>query len=199
MNRRKQHLKNQYKKKVWILLQYLFGKSTHISMISNSVTHLRSYTNSAIADIAGNSARAPMSPCRSPMSPRRSPMSPHRAPIANVSTSSADIVASNGGVRVFCDVLRVFHNVLLVVRDVLRRFTMYHNVLQVFYDVLRCIVSRATIGIAASATTRPPIAAGIGDNSAGIGDDAAGIGDNSAKVLSRKCNNAQLRPNWSQE
>ena len=34
-----------------------FGKSTHISMISNSVTHLRSYTNSAIA---GNSA--PISP-----------------------------------------------------------------------------------------------------------------------------------------
>ena len=37
-----------------------FGKSTHISMISNSVTHLRSYTNSAIADIAENSA--PISP-----------------------------------------------------------------------------------------------------------------------------------------
>ena len=35
----------------------LFGKSTHISMISNSVTHLRSYTNSTIA---GNSA--PISP-----------------------------------------------------------------------------------------------------------------------------------------
>ena len=34
-----------------------FGKSTHISMISNSVRHLRSYTNSAIA---GNSA--PISP-----------------------------------------------------------------------------------------------------------------------------------------
>ena len=34
-----------------------FGKSIHISMISNSVTHLRSYTNSAIAD---NSA--PISP-----------------------------------------------------------------------------------------------------------------------------------------
>ena len=34
-----------------------FGKSTHISMISNTVTHLRSYTNSAIA---GNSA--PISP-----------------------------------------------------------------------------------------------------------------------------------------
>ena len=37
-----------------------FGKSTHISMISNSVTHLRSYTNSAIADIAANSV--PISP-----------------------------------------------------------------------------------------------------------------------------------------
>ena len=37
-----------------------FGKSTHISMISNSVTHLQSYTNSAIADIAGNST--PISP-----------------------------------------------------------------------------------------------------------------------------------------
>ena len=37
-----------------------FGKSTHISMISNSVTPLRSYTNSAIADIAVNSA--PISP-----------------------------------------------------------------------------------------------------------------------------------------
>ena len=32
------------------------GKSTHISVISNSVTHLRSYTNTAIADIAKNSA-----------------------------------------------------------------------------------------------------------------------------------------------
>ena len=32
-----------------------FGKSTNISMISNFVTHLRSYTNYAIADITGNS------------------------------------------------------------------------------------------------------------------------------------------------
>ena len=32
-----------------------FGKSTHISMISNSVTHLQRYTNFAIADITGNS------------------------------------------------------------------------------------------------------------------------------------------------
>ena len=31
------------------------GKNTHISRISNSVTHLKSYSNSAIANIAGNS------------------------------------------------------------------------------------------------------------------------------------------------
>ena len=49
---------------------------------------------------------------------------------------------------------------------------MYQNVLQVFHDVLLCLtmflrwlVSRATIGIVASATARPTIAAGIGNNS----------------------------------
>ena len=48
-------------------------------MISNSVTHLPSYTNSAITDIASNSA------------------------IADVSASSADIVASND-LRAIADV-----------------------------------------------------------------------------------------------
>ena len=50
---------------------FRFGKSTHISMISNSVTHLRSYTNSAIA---GNSAPiSPVTPrdCRRPRIERR--------------------------------------------------------------------------------------------------------------------------------
>ena len=37
------------------------GKNTHISMISNSVTHLQSYTNTAIANITRNSTRAPIS------------------------------------------------------------------------------------------------------------------------------------------
>ena len=70
-------------------------------------------------------------------------------------------------------VLRVFHDVLLVVHDVLRRFTMFYKCFN-FHDVLLCLVSRATIGITASATARMPIALGIGDNSAEIGDDAAG-------------------------
>ena len=49
-----------YHHHVIIIYQYgRFGKSTLISMISKSVTHLRSYKNSAIA---GNSARSQTSP-----------------------------------------------------------------------------------------------------------------------------------------
>ena len=59
-------------------------KSTHISMISNSVTHLRSYTNSAIAV---NSA--PTSPHRAPTSPHRATTSPHPAPILSHRITSA--------------------------------------------------------------------------------------------------------------
>ena len=77
-----------------------FGKSTHISMISNSVTYLRSYTNSAIA---GNST--PISPV-TPRDRRRAEVSASSADVsasstdvsasnAYVSASSADIVASN--------------------------------------------------------------------------------------------------------
>ena len=51
-----------------------------------------------------------------------------------------------------------------------------------FNNVLWCLASRATIGVAASATARPPIASGIGDNSAEIGDNPAEIGYNSAEI-----------------
>ena len=68
----------------------------------------------------------------------------------------------------------MFHNVLRVVHDVLLHFMMYHNVLQVLHDVLqvfnivlRCLVSHATIGIAASATEWPQIASGIATMSQG--------------------------------
>ena len=82
-------------------------------MISNSVTHLRSYTNTTIADITGNSEPVP---CRPPMLPRR-------AASADVSTSSADIVASNlECFMMFHNVLSVFHDVLLVVHDVSQCF-----------------------------------------------------------------------------
>ena len=58
-----------------------------------------------------------------------------------------------------------------------------------FYYVLQCLVSHATIGIAASATTaadrltdRDNVAE-IDDNSAEIDDDAAGIVNIASKVI----------------
>ena len=54
-----------------------FGKNTHISMISNSVTHPQSDTNTAIA---GNST----------LILQETPVS------ANITTPSADVAASNG-------------------------------------------------------------------------------------------------------
>ena len=82
-----------------------FGKSTHISMISNSYTSAELYQlrnrRKLHADIAGNSARSPTSLHRAPISshrmtsarlptsllqtqtsPHRAPTSPHRAPIS---------------------------------------------------------------------------------------------------------------------
>ena len=57
-----------------------------------------------------------------------------------------------------------------------------------FNNVLWCLVSRATIGIAASAAAADRLrdrdnAAGIGDNSAEIGDGAAGIVNIAANVI----------------
>ena len=110
-------------------------------MMSNSVTHLRSYTNTAIA---GNSApmsprRAPMSPAerrcrppsadvarRAPMSPRREPMSPHR--MASVSQC----------------------------------FKFVSWVFTLFNIVLWCLVSCATIGIDPWGITTMPQGSGFG-------------------------------------
>ena len=105
----------------------LFGKSTHISMISNSVTHLQSYTNSAIA---GNSV--PISPCLAQMSPRRAPMSPYRALISSHRMAS---------VRVFCDVSQCFKSVSWCFTSGSRCFMTFHDVkmcykcFMMFYDV----------------------------------------------------------------
>ena len=101
---------------LWFMTVGRFGKSIHISMISNSVTHLRSYTNSAIADIAGNSARSQTTP-RDNVSASSTDIvalndlraiADVAAPNADVSASSADIVASND------DCFMMFHNVLSV-------------------------------------------------------------------------------------
>ena len=62
-----------------------FGKSTHISMISNSVTHLRSYRNTGSAK---NSVRLATSPRRAQTFPHWAPTSPHRAPISSYQMTS---------------------------------------------------------------------------------------------------------------
>ena len=134
-----------------------FGKSTHISIISNTVTHLRSYTNAAIAE---NSASiSPVTPrdrwhCRAErrrlciehryhllisvnrMTSARSPMllpqtqtSPHRALISSQRMTS---------VWVFHDVSQCFKSVSWCFTSGSRCFTMYHKVLHLFHDVLLC-------------------------------------------------------------
>ena len=94
-----------------------FGRSTHISMISNSVTHLRSYTNSAIT---GNSA-----------------------PISPVTLHNRRLCIERRYRRIewraFHNVLRMFHDVLLVVHDVLRCITMFYDVSQCFTCVSWCL------------------------------------------------------------
>ena len=98
-----------------------FGKSTHISMINNSVTHLRSYTNSAIADIAENSAPI-------------SPVTPRDRWSLRIERQYRRIEW-----RVFHDVSQCFKSDSWCFTSGSRCFTMYHNVLHVFHYVLLCL------------------------------------------------------------
>ena len=128
-----------------------FGKSTRISMISNSVTHLRSYTNSAITDIAGNSAPiSPVTPrdCRRRRADRRRLRIERRRP--RIERRRPRIERRRPSIErrylriewwvfqcfiMFHNVLWVFHDVLLVVHDVLRCITMFYMCFMLFYCV----------------------------------------------------------------
>ena len=139
-------------------------------MISNSVTHLQSYTNTAIAENSGNSARLPTSN-------------------AVISASSANIVASNDECfMMFHNVLKVFHDLLLMVHNVLRSITMFYMCFMMFNNVL-CLASRRTIGDRTAVDrlrdSDNAAACRIGDNSAGIGDNSAEIVDIAATVIRR--------------
>ena len=160
-----------------------FGKSTHISMISNSLTHLQSYTNSAIA---GNSA----------------------ASSADSVTSNGEcFMMFHNVLRVFHDVLRVFHNVLLVVHNVLQHYTMYHKVLQVFHDVLLCFNKRFTM-FSESRNDRHrqlPIASGImtmlqrlviTPQKLAITSQKSAMMPQGLSLLLQKWSYAKLRPEW---
>ena len=93
-------------------------------MISNSVTHLWIYTNTAIVDIVENSAAI-------------SPKTPNERRYCHAVRRCLRIECQYHRIKwqvfecsmMFHNVLRVFHDVLLVV----------HNVLQVFDDVLLCL------------------------------------------------------------
>ena len=142
----------------------MFGKSTHISMISNSVTHLQHYTNSAITDIAGNSTRAPTSPSLAPMLPCRAERWCRRAERLYLCIESQ---YHRIKWRVFRDVSQcfkcfmMFHNVFksvswcftsgsrcFDVSNVSQCFTSVSWCFTMFNNVFRCLVSHATNGIA---------------------------------------------------
>ena len=109
-------------------------------MISNSVTHLRSYTNSTIVDIAGNSAQTRCGEHRCLHIERRHRHIEWRVferfmIFRNVSEC---FMMFHNVLRVFHDVLLVVHDILLVVHEVLQCLMMYHNVLlclTTFYNV----------------------------------------------------------------
>ena len=121
------------------------GKSTHISMISNSVTHLRSYTNTAIADIAENYAL--ISPVTAYNRRRR------RNDIETSKLRSLHIeLRYRRNVECFMmfQCLKSvswcftsgswrFTSSLWCFTSGSWCFTMYHNVLYVFHDVLLCL------------------------------------------------------------
>ena len=58
-------------------------------MISNSVTHLQSYTNTAI--VRNSAPISPVTPRRASTSPHRAPTTPHRAPILSHRMMSAPV------------------------------------------------------------------------------------------------------------
>ena len=147
-----------------LMLIPLFHPGSHISMISNSVTHLQSYTNSAIADIAGNSAPIP------PVTPqdRRRLRTERRvsassadivasddlgtiadvaAPNAEVFTWRADIVASNEDCssvsQCFIECFMMFHLWFTMFYDVSQCFTCVSWCFTMFNNALLCLVSRS--------------------------------------------------------
>ena len=169
--------------------------STHNSMITKSVTHLRSYTNTAIA---GNSA--PISP-KTPREPQYHQDERDVAVPSQFSALSADIIAFEW--QVFHGVSQCFKSVPCFTSGSWcftsgsRCFTMFHDIshfftsvswcFTMFNNVLRYLVSRATIGI----TAWPPIASGIATTMQGLAITPQG-----SSISPRKWSHAKLHPKW---
>ena len=159
-------------------------------MISNSVTHLRSYTNSAIADIGENSA--PISPVTPRDCRRRCP----KRRRFHIERRRLRIERRYRRIewRVFHDISQCFKSVSWCFTSGSRCFMMYHNALDVFHDVLWCLACRATIGVAASATVRPPIASGIVTT-----PQKSTMAPQGLSISPRTWSHAKLRPEWRLE
>ena len=118
------------------------GKSTHSSMISNSVTYLRSYTNTAITIIAENYALI------SPVTPRDRwrRRAKHRRLRIKRRCLCIECRYRRIEWQVFHDVSQCFKSVSSCftsgswcLTSGSRCFTMHYNVLHVFHDVLLCL------------------------------------------------------------
>ena len=129
------------------------GKNSYISRISNSVTHLRRYTNTAMESpsIARNAALVGQY-CRTG---RQYCCTWHpylhierRYRHIDVTTVGADIGASNG------ECFTMFY----------KYFMMYYECFKTFTNVLQCLVNRTTIGFATSAIARLATATSVTAN-----------------------------------
>ena len=151
-------------------------------MISNSVRHLRCYTNSAIANIAGNSA--PISPV-TPRDRRR-----RRAKCRRLRIERRRLRIERRRLRIERRYRRIESRLFHDVSQCFKCFMMFYNVL---HNVLLCFMMfsescndwRRRIGARAAADRLRDrdIVAGIGDNSAEIGNGAAGIIDIAANMI----------------
>ena len=158
-----------------------FGKSTHIYMISNSVTHLQSYMNSAIADITRNSTRVPISL--------------HR--MATVLWCFT----------MFEECFIMFHNVLSIswcLTSGSRCFTTFHDVSEWFTNVSWCFTmfnESRNDRHHVSVTTWLPITSGIATTPQGsaITPQKSAMTLQGSLISLGKWSHTKLRPEWRLE
>ena len=137
-------------------------------------------------------AQLPISPetTQLPISLRQEPMSPSADnPTSNGECSSVSWCFTSGS---WC--FTTFHYVSQCFTSVSWCFTMFNN-------VLRCLVSHATIGFAASATSRWPIASGITTKpkKSAITPQKSAMMPQGSSISPRKWSHAKLRPEWRLE
>ena len=133
--------KNNFKHIVTLkLLHSMSGKNTHISRISNSVTHLKNYTNMEnsspiLPRLYLLPHQAPMSPCQMLISPYWVPMLPFRVVMSPYRTASIS--------QCFMCVSWCFTSCSQCFTSVLWCFMSF----MIFNNVFWCLVSHAMIGI----------------------------------------------------